>query len=197
MFHFCCVPCPKNNLNLRIKTDPVSGGAVATVYARFLCQTYPVASAPSRTSPVLMRWFRLTLGQCALLSDTVANRGSKLLYVYPVFRVLCNLYVIWIHFCGVYLQSWARIFCFRVTASQVDLYCSVARLPAGLTPQGPKYRRGWPLSSNRTWEEGRFTHHGCHSRGKEDRNAVLGLWKTEMADNYSTWQPFPDGAARF
>ena len=62
--------CTKNNLNLRIKTEPVIDEAEAMVYVRLLVvyfwksnQTYIVVSAPTVTSSVFIQIFRI-LGQC-------------------------------------------------------------------------------------------------------------------------------------
>ena len=57
----------KNNLNLRIKTEPVTDGANATLYSHvwFLGQIYvTVASAPAVTDSVLLHRFRLFLTRC-------------------------------------------------------------------------------------------------------------------------------------
>ena len=57
----------KNNLNLRIKTGPVTVGADATLYSHvwFLGQIYvTVASAPAVTDSVLLHRFRLFLTRC-------------------------------------------------------------------------------------------------------------------------------------
>ena len=70
--------CAKNNLNLRIKSEPATAGANATVYVRlFGIYSYcwprnqtgilycAIASAPTVTGMVIMQKFKLFLGQCA------------------------------------------------------------------------------------------------------------------------------------
>ena len=66
---------PKINLNLRLKTEPVTAGADATVIVWFLGQlqynksrTYTVASAPDVKDSVFKRIFKFILGQFEFIS---------------------------------------------------------------------------------------------------------------------------------
>ena len=79
------VHCTQNNLNLRIKPEPIRVGPDATVYVWFLihkylnisltyCTVYAAASTPPVTGSVLMRWFKLCLGQCVGSSRTVCGQ---------------------------------------------------------------------------------------------------------------------------
>ena len=63
--------CPKNILNFRIKTEPLTVEAAADVWAVYECvnygnvsQIYSGSSTPALTSLVFMQTFSLVLGQC-------------------------------------------------------------------------------------------------------------------------------------
>ena len=70
--------CPKNNLNLGIKTDPVTYGSDATVYSTVgldygihICTRYTyvrtIACPPAVTGSIFMQRLRLFLGQSVYL----------------------------------------------------------------------------------------------------------------------------------
>ena len=71
--------CPKNNLTLRIKTEPVTVGANATVYIWFLCQIYTIFAYVFKSHiytvhsfklrPVWFSRFIIYLGQCIVWED--------------------------------------------------------------------------------------------------------------------------------
>ena len=59
------VHCPKNNLNLRIETKPLTAGADATVYVRFLCRIYLHKNrtySGSSASAVAVSYIQIFLG---------------------------------------------------------------------------------------------------------------------------------------
>ena len=78
--------CPKNNLNLGIKTEPVTYGSDATVYSRsclwdthtsmytvYICT---IACPPAVTGSIFMQRLRLFLGQSVYLVSWYLNHLS-------------------------------------------------------------------------------------------------------------------------
>ena len=97
--------CPKNNLNLCIKPEPVTFGADATVCLQYIytctVREYTVyctvASVPAVSDSAVMRRFRLFLGQCS--SSMHIRNGS-----------------LYVSVCNIVLQSWARHNSFATTS---------------------------------------------------------------------------------
>ena len=119
--------CTQNNLNLRIKPEPIRVGPDAMVYVWFLihkylnisltyCTVYAAASTPPVTGSVLMRWFKLCLGHWFLTTPIyVQYKQSTIWSTMPYCRCLKCQGILYLRYnCLSFMQrcgSGSKVFC--------------------------------------------------------------------------------------